>query len=105
MFAKSARKGVLGLTAAIGAVGSPPCLSAPELSGAEIRKFRLSLDLTQEQFASEFDIPLGTLRRWERGANTPRANEGFLRLLDAVWHSQRKKKRDPWQSHHKLRAA
>lgn len=32
---------------------------------------RERLNLTQEEFAARFDVPLGTLRDWERGARTP----------------------------------
>ena len=32
---------------------------------------RRALGLTQEEFATRFQIPLGTLRDWERGAAEP----------------------------------
>lgn len=64
------------------------CLTAPELTPSQITDFRVSLKMTQEEFAKEFDIPLGTLRRWEQGANAPRASKGFLRLLGAIWRRQ-----------------
>jgi len=34
---------------------------------------RQALGLTQEQFAAQFRIPLGTLRDWEQGASEPDA--------------------------------
>lgn len=36
-----------------------------------LRETRSKLNLTQEQFAEKFQIPLGTLRDWERGASIP----------------------------------
>lgn len=37
------------------------------LLGREIRLLRQGLDLTQEQFADRFGIPIDTVRGWERG--------------------------------------
>lgn len=34
------------------------------------RRIRERLKLTQEQFAAQFEVPLGTLRDWEQGART-----------------------------------
>lgn len=34
-----------------------------------IKELRKSIDLSQSQFAREFDIPLRTLQRWEQGQN------------------------------------
>ena len=36
-----------------------------------VKIIRRALGLTQEQFASRFHIPLGTLRDWEQGAAQP----------------------------------
>jgi putative transcriptional regulator len=37
----------------------------------QVKIIRRALSLTQEEFASRFHIPLGTLRDWEQGAATP----------------------------------
>ena len=37
----------------------------------QVRIIRRALDLTQEEFAQRFHIPLGTLRDWEQGVATP----------------------------------
>jgi|SRR5689334_18762527 putative transcriptional regulator len=36
-----------------------------------VRALRQKLNLTQEQFASRFHLPLGTIRDWEQGAHRP----------------------------------
>ena len=36
-----------------------------------VRALRQKLNLTQEQFASRFHLPLGTVRDWEQGAHRP----------------------------------
>jgi putative transcriptional regulator len=36
-----------------------------------VKIIRRALGLTQEEFASRFHIPLGTLRDWEQGAAEP----------------------------------
>lgn len=38
-----------------------------------VKIIRQALGLTQEQFAAQFRIPLGTLRDWEQGASEPDA--------------------------------
>jgi putative transcriptional regulator len=43
---------------------------------------RRSLELTQEEFAARFHIPLGTLRDWEQGRSTPdEPARAFLTLI------------------------
>ncbi len=37
----------------------------------QVKVIRRALGLTQEEFATRFHIPLGTLRDWEQGAATP----------------------------------
>ena len=37
----------------------------------EVRALRKKLNLTQEQFATRFHLPLGTVRDWEQGAHRP----------------------------------
>jgi putative transcriptional regulator len=39
--------------------------------GPRVRTLRRALGLTQEEFASRFRIPLGTLRDWEQGRTAP----------------------------------
>ena len=36
-----------------------------------VRALRQKLNLTQEQFAARFGLPLGTVRDWEQGAHRP----------------------------------
>lgn len=43
---------------------------------------RRALDLTQEEFAARFHIPLGTLRDWEQGRAEPdKATCAYLTLI------------------------
>ncbi len=47
------------------------------------KRIRQHLHLTQEQFAARFEIPLGTLRDWERGARLPdSAARTLLRVIE-----------------------
>ena len=39
----------------------------------DIRELRLALDFSQQQFASYFGIPVGTIRNWEQGKSNPPA--------------------------------
>jgi putative transcriptional regulator len=39
----------------------------------QVRVIRRALGLSQEEFATRFQIPLGTLRDWERGRKDPDA--------------------------------
>jgi putative transcriptional regulator len=60
--------------------------SAPEteeeiarLWGVEfLRETRANMHLTQAQFSRQFNIPLGTLRDWERGVSMPDASARTL---------------------------
>ena len=36
-----------------------------------VRALRNKLNLTQEEFAARFHLPLGTIRDWEQGAHRP----------------------------------
>jgi putative transcriptional regulator len=46
------------------------------------REIRQKLQMTQEQFAAEFHIPLGTLRDWEQGVSVPdTAARSYLRVI------------------------
>jgi putative transcriptional regulator len=45
---------------------------------------RRTLGLTQEEFASRFAIPLGTLRDWEQGRSAPDAtSQAYLKVIAA----------------------
>lgn len=47
-----------------------------------LREIRQRLQMTQEQFAIRFHLPLGTLRDWEQGARTPdTAAQSYLRVI------------------------
>ena len=50
-------------------------LTAKALAGmkqvSRVRTLRRALSLTQEEFASRYHIPLGTLRDWEQGRSQP----------------------------------
>jgi len=53
---------------------SPPATGA-QLARARrvptVRALRKKLNLTQEEFAARFHLPLGTVRDWEQGAHVP----------------------------------
>jgi len=59
------------------ALSDPDCPPASEaqLGRARrvpsVRELRKKLNLTQEQFATRFHLPLGTIRDWEQGAHVP----------------------------------
>ena len=38
-----------------------------------VKTLRRALDLTQDEFANRYDIPLGVLRDWEQGLGEPEA--------------------------------
>jgi putative transcriptional regulator len=60
--------------AAVSDVDAPPASEA-QLARARripsVRALRKKLNLTQEEFAARFRIPLGTIRDWEQGAHRP----------------------------------
>ena len=64
------------------------CLVAPQLTSEQIKEFRVGLRMTQEEFSKAFDIPLGTVRRWEQAVNTPRASSKFIRILAEIFKRQ-----------------
>jgi putative transcriptional regulator len=48
----------------------------------QVRVIRRALRLSQEEFASAFYIPLGTLRDWEQGRKEPdAAARAYLRVI------------------------
>ena len=47
-----------------------------------VRALRKKLNLTQEEFAARFHLPLGTVRDWEQGAHRPdKAAQVLLRVI------------------------
>jgi putative transcriptional regulator len=59
------------------ALSDPDCLPATRAQLARarrvptVRALRRKLNLTQEEFAARFHLPLGTVRDWEQGAHVP----------------------------------
>ena len=59
------------------ALSDPDCPPASEAQLARarrvptVRALRKKLNLTQEEFAARFHLPLGTVRDWEQGAHRP----------------------------------
>jgi putative transcriptional regulator len=46
------------------------------------KEIRQKLHMTQEQFAEQFQVPLGTLRDWEQGVSIPdSAARNYLRVI------------------------
>lgn len=70
---------------------SQQCLVAPALTASQIKKYRTELGMTQEEFAKEFDIPLGTLRDWEQGLRASRGTYFLLRFLDELFKKKQGK--------------
>jgi putative transcriptional regulator len=63
-----------------------PPLTAARLQSArrvpQVKVIRRALHLTQEEFASRYLIPLGTLRDWEQGRTEPdQAARAYLRVI------------------------
>jgi putative transcriptional regulator len=48
-----------------------------------MRALRKKLNLTQEEFAARFHLPLGTVRDWEQGAHRPdKAAQVLLTVIE-----------------------
>jgi putative transcriptional regulator len=84
------------------AVSDPDCPPATEEQLARarrvvnVRAIRRSMNLTQEEFAERFSLPLGTVRDWEQGAHRPdRAAQVLLTVIardpDAVVRALKQK--------------
>ena len=63
-----------------------PILTAAQLRQfrrrVDVRALRQKLDMTQEEFAAKFNLPLGTIRDWEQGTHRPdRAAQILLRVI------------------------
>src|ERR1700722_18131975 len=60
-----------------GGLSDPECppATAAQLARARrvptVRALRKQLNMTQEEFAARFHLPLGTIRDWEQGAHRP----------------------------------
>ncbi len=85
--------------AALSDPDSPPATEA-QLARARrvpsVRALRQRMNLTQEEFAARFGLPLGTVRDWEQGAHRPdRAAQVLLTVIannpDAVIQALEKK--------------
>jgi putative transcriptional regulator len=48
-----------------------------------LKIIRRALGLTQEEFAAQYQIPLGTLRDWEHGAKKPYFSPSSIQRMDA----------------------
>jgi putative transcriptional regulator len=84
------------------ALSDPDCPPATEAQLARarrvvnVRAIRQNMNLTQEEFAERFGLPLGTARDWEQGAHRPdRAAQVLLTVIardpDAVVRALRQK--------------
>ena len=74
-----------------------------ELAKAErtprVKIIRRVLRLTQEEFAEQFGIPLGTLRDWEQGRKKPdQAARSYLRVIASEPDAVRNALKQPAQS-------
>ena len=59
-----------------------PILTAAQTVAAMARTIRKRLDLSQEEFAALYDIPVGTLRDWEQARKQPdRTALAYLRVI------------------------
>jgi putative transcriptional regulator len=70
------------------ALSDPDCQPMTEEQLARARRMpavkilRLRLNMTQEEFAAKFHLPLGTIRDWEQGAHRPdKAAEVLLKVI------------------------
>lgn len=63
---------------------SHSCLIVPTISASEIRAFRRSKNLTQEEFAALYGVHVRTLKNWEGERSTPRWSSVFVRISDEI---------------------
>ena len=54
-----------------------------DFDSARIKRIRLNLGLTQEQFAQKLGVNINTVSTWERGDSTPTRGPILKALLDA----------------------
>ncbi len=73
--------------AALGDRDAPPATDgqlARARRAPNVRALREKLNLTQEEFANRFHLPLGTVRDWEQGAHRPdKAAQVLLTVIAA----------------------
>jgi DNA-binding transcriptional regulator YiaG len=69
------------------------CLTEPVVTAKDIIDYRQALNMTQEEFSEAFEVPLGTLRRWEQGVSKPAISLAKLNVCNNVlrWMLERKK--------------
>lgn len=60
------------------------CLVPPEIIPEEIAKYRKKIGMTQKDFSEQFGVPLGTLRRWEQGQNTPLFSNNLRKIFNKL---------------------
>lgn len=67
-----------------GQIAVTPLLQEKVPSGAEIRRHRLTLGLTQAEFANEVGVETSSISHWERGKTKPNAIslQLLLRFMD-----------------------
>ena len=65
--------------------------SAEKFDRDKIRELRLSLNLTQENFAHEIGVTFATVNRWENGRTTP--NKVAQKVLQQMERKLRKLQR------------
>jgi len=72
-----------GLQAAIDhAKGNSSKVKIHKPHTVDVKKLRMSLNMTQQEFCAMFGIALGTLRHWEQGDREPKG--AALVLLNVV---------------------
>lgn len=69
------------------------CLLEPVITAHDIIEYRKTLEMTQEDFADAFQIPLGTLRRWEQGVSSPNISIAKLNVCNNVLSWMQKRRR------------
>jgi len=68
--------------AALSDPDNPPRDFAKMRRVPRVKTLRRALGLTQEEFASRYHIPLGTLRDWEQGRSEPDAPaRAYLKVI------------------------
>lgn len=56
-----------------------------------VRIVRMTLGMTQQEFAGAYGIPVATLRDWEQGRREPdQASKTLLKLIERMPHEVRK---------------
>lgn len=78
-----ARAYAKAILAAVADLEKPP----PDQVAAEITALRVSLGLTQDEFADKLHVGRVTVWRWERGISTPRRKAmANIRRMRSQWH-------------------